>query len=58
MFGHSHGPGHRAAAGVMTAESAALMQPVDEVVLLLGRDIACGVDQAVVRAGAGPVPCD
>ena len=34
------------------------MQPVDEVVVPLGRAVPVVVDEAVVRAGVGPVPCD
>ena len=43
--GRSRGPGHCTAAGVMTSERAASMQPVDEVVVLLGR----GVPAASIR---------
>ena len=58
LFGRSRGPGHRTAAGAMTSERAASMQPVDEVVVPLGRAVPVVVDEAVVRAGVGPVPCD
>ena len=37
------------------------MQPVDEVVVLLGMGGACSIDQAVVRAGVVPylvIRCD
>ena len=36
FFGRSHGSGHYTVAGGMAAEKAALMQPLDEVVVLLG----------------------
>ena len=56
LFGRSRGPGHRTAAVSMTSERAASMQPVDEVVVPLGRAVPVIVDETVVRAGADPVP--
>ena len=34
------------------------MRPVNEVVELIAGMVPVVVDEAVVRAGAGPVPCD
>ena len=33
------------------------MRPVNEVVVLIAGVVPVAVDEAVVRAGAGPVPC-
>ena len=49
LFGRSRGPGHRTAAGGMASERAASMQPVDEVVVPLGR----GVPAASIRQWCG-----
>ena len=59
LFGHSRSPGHRTTTGVMAAEKAASMQPVDELVVLLGRGSpAASMNQRCGLAHAGPVPCD
>ena len=55
FVGRSHGPGHHAVAGAIAAERAESMQPVDEVVVLLGGGVpAASMSQ---RCGLTLVQC-
>ena len=60
LFGRSRGPRHRAAMRATTVESAALICPEDEVVVLLGGGewVPAAIDEAAVQAGVGPIPYD
>ena len=57
LFGRSRGPRHRTVTGSAAVEWAASMHPEDEVVVLLGGEVPAAIDEAAVRAGAGPIPC-
>ena len=50
VFSRSCGAGHRTATGDTAAKRAEAMQPVDEVVVLLGEGVpvACGFDEAAM----------
>ena len=58
LFGFSCRPRHRTATGATAVEWAALMDLMDEVVVLLGGEVPAAINEAAVRAGAGPIPCD
>ena len=59
LFGHSRGPQHRATTGATAVEWAAPMHTAVEVVMLSSlRGVPAAIDEAAMRSGAGPVPCD
>ena len=55
LFGRSRGPRHRAATGATAVEWAASMHATDELVMLLGGGVPAAIDEAAMRAGAGPI---
>ena len=57
LFGRSRRPRHRTATGATTVEWAVLMHTEGDVVVLLGGGGgSAAINEAVVQAGAGPVP--
>ena len=46
------------ATGALAVDWTASMHTADKVVMLLGGEVPAAIDEAAMRAGAGPIPYD